>query len=65
MVSDGKQNHKYYRASQQVCENGRTCKQGCQCKSKSAIAKKPSNDLTRWNRFITGIDIDPYKRTHI
>ena len=61
-------NYKYDRANQQDGEkHGRqlTCKQGCQCKSKSAIAKKPSNDLTRWNRYITGIDIAPYKRKHI
>jgi len=56
MFSNSKQNYKYDSAGQQGGENGRTCKQGCQCKSKSAVAKKPSNDLTRWNRFITGID---------
>ena len=59
MLSNSKQNYKYDRANQQDGEkHGRqvTCKQKCQCKSESAIVKKPSNDLTRWNRFITGID---------
>ncbi len=58
MFSNNKQNYKYDRTSQQGGENGKqlTCNQKCKCKSESAIVKKPSHDLTRWNRFITGID---------
>ena len=55
MFSNRKQNYKD-RASQQGGENGRTCEQKCKSKPESVIVKKPSNDLTSWNRFITGID---------